>query len=351
MSFWSAATKGTKSLVGRRMTNQRRENEIRHLRSLPDVKWTNERPTGVLLADEIEYYANNYKLIDPFHVHDRGNLKKKKLRAAGYELSVGELYSKDGTIHLLTDEIGKNEIVVNPFEVVVIQTLERLNMPEFMIARWNVAVGQAYRGLLWVGAAQVDPGFKGYLCCPIYNLSDTPCTLKYGDSIAVIDFVTTTPPTERSRKFHFDAIGRSRIVFDEYASLRSALADSKEKLDKANEDIADLRQTVGVSNTVILAAIGVLVTALALFVSKDYPEFLARFSPSLWVALSALVVSFFSVILAVTKAGWKRLLFPCLLVIAAGAFLYWYASKYPLPPTQPSQHATAPPPAPPGGGK
>ncbi len=349
MSIWNRAKTRAKDFVERCVANQRlslplrRENEIKYLKSLPAMQWSAERPTGVLLADQIEYYAKNFKLIDPFYERDPRDPKKKKLRAAGYELSVGEVYSKDSKIYYLKDQALKDEIVVNPFEVVIIQTMERLNMPEFMIARWNVAVGQAYRGLLWVGAAQVDPGFKGYLCCPIYNLSNTPCTLKYGESIAVIDFVTTTPPTKRSSEFGFDALGRRRILFEDYNSLSSALTNAQEHLNKADKEIADLRETVTASNTVILTAIGVLVTALALFVSKDYPVFLTRFSPSLWVSLAALVVSFFGVILATTRGkGWKRFLSICLLVGFTGAFLYWYASKYPIPTPTP-QHSTVAP--------
>jgi deoxycytidine triphosphate deaminase len=183
----------------------RRDIERDYLASLPDIPFDPERPRGVLLADEIEHFATKHKLIDPFQP------EKTKLRAAGYELSVGNIYSKGGEICELLDEIGRDEIVVQPFEVVIIQTLERLNMPEFMIARWNVAVGQAYQGFLWVGAAQVDPGFKGYLCCPIYNLSDKPRTLKRGQSLAVIDFVSTTPPTKKSAVHRFEALSRKRI--------------------------------------------------------------------------------------------------------------------------------------------
>ena len=295
-----------------------------------------------LLADEIEYYSRStFKLIDPFHVADPRDPKKKKLRAAGYELSVGEVYSKGDSIFTLASD--RDEITINPFEVVIIQTLERLNMPEFLIARWNVAVGQAYRGLLWVGAAQVDPGFKGFLCCPIYNLSNKPVTLKYGESIAVIDFVTTTPPTERSRKFAFDGIGRKRIIFDDYDKLNSALAESKRDLDQANKAIADLRETVSASNTVILTAIGVLVTALALFVSRDYPEFLNRFSPTLWVSLAALVVSLFGVTIAMTNATrerWQRFLVITVLIVLASVFLYWYGNRYPIGGPQPTRHRT-----------
>ncbi len=71
----------------------RREAELQHLRSLPDAPWDGGRPTGVLLADEIKYYANTFSLIQPFEPI-RADTGEKKLRAAGYDLSIGEIYSK-----------------------------------------------------------------------------------------------------------------------------------------------------------------------------------------------------------------------------------------------------------------
>lgn len=65
-------------------------------------------------------------------------------------------------------------------------------MPRFLIARWNLRVSLIYRGLLWLGALQVDPGYHGYLSSPIFNLSDQDVTLKLGEPWALIDFVTPT---------------------------------------------------------------------------------------------------------------------------------------------------------------
>ena len=62
-----------------------------------------------------------------------------------------------------------------------------------MIARWNIRVRHAYAGLLWVGGPQVDPGYAGYLFCPIYNLSDKPVTLYKGEPLALMDFSRTLP--------------------------------------------------------------------------------------------------------------------------------------------------------------
>lgn len=105
---------------------------------------------GVLLSDEIEYYVNKYKMIDPF--------KRENLKPAAYELTVGDEYSRGGERGKLCDEPGKNKIEIPPFEVVIIKTNERINLPRFIIARWNIRVRWAYEGLLWVGGPQVDSG-------------------------------------------------------------------------------------------------------------------------------------------------------------------------------------------------
>lgn len=269
----------------------RRQREVERLQALPDIPFDPTRPTGVLLADEIERYATQYKMIDPF---DAG-----KLTGARYELSVGDIYSIGGKTHTLTDEPGKNEIVIKPFEVVIVQTLERLNMPRFVIARWNVRIKWAYEGLLWVGAPQVDAGYRGFLDCPLYNLSDKPVRLHRGEEIAVMDFVTTTPPTARSEELAYKPLKRTRILFEDYQPerLQSALAtQAKEKIEVLEKRIDELQRTVNTSVGVILTAIGILVAALALFVSKQLPDWVYAFSPSMAVATIALIMSLVSFI-------------------------------------------------------
>ncbi len=270
----------------------RKSKEIEHLRSLPNIPFDSRRPSGVLLSDEIEHYATRYKMIDPFSTD--------KLTAARYELSVGDLYSKGGKTVELSDHPGQNELVINPFEVAIVQTLERLNLPHFIIARWNIRIRWAYQGLLWVGAAQVDAGYRGYLDCPLYNLSNKPVTLRRGLEIAVIDFVTTTPPTERSVKFEYKPLNRTRILFEDYDPdrLESALARlAKEKIEVFEKRIEEVQSTVSNSVGVILTAIGVLVAALALFVGRQ-TDVISGFSPGLIVAIIALIISFLALVSA-----------------------------------------------------
>ena len=88
-------------------------------------------------------------------------------------------------------------VILWPHQVAVVCTAEELWIPRHMIARWGLRVGNIYEGLLWTGGPQVDPGWKGRLLCPIYNLAERPVELKLGQALFTIDFSYTTPITKR----------------------------------------------------------------------------------------------------------------------------------------------------------
>ncbi len=166
------------------MDEQKKKEELERLKHLPCPQNDQREgaPIGVLLSDEIQHYVRTIKLIDP--------CLDPNLKPAGYELSVGNEYVIGGERRDLKPD---GEIRIPPFNVVVIKTAETINLPRFLIARWNVRVKWAYEGLLWVGGPQVDPGWVGHLCCPLYNLSDKEVVLRAGGPIALMDFVTTSP--------------------------------------------------------------------------------------------------------------------------------------------------------------
>lgn len=138
---------------------------------------------AVLLDDEIKYYSTCHEqpLISPF---DEANLKP-----ARYQLTLGP-EAKVGGRTVRIDE--NNPLVLDPHQVAIVRTFETLNLPRFLIGRWNLTVETVYKGLLWVGALQVDPGWVGYLPCPLYNLSNDTVTIGYRERLFSIDFVRTT---------------------------------------------------------------------------------------------------------------------------------------------------------------
>jgi deoxycytidine triphosphate deaminase len=249
------------------MDVERKKKELERLSqySCPAVDTRARPPVGVLLSDEIEHYVGSFKMIDPF---TRVNLK-----SAGYELTVGDEFVLGGK----KEELKKDgEIRIPPFNVVVIKTGETINLPRFLIARWNVRVRWAYEGLVWVGGPQVDPGWIGHLFCPLYNLSDKDVVLRYGDPIALMDFVTTTPFNPGKSIEYLRP--PKRVLLEEYraAELRSALystlyieakrhikeieRETGNKIDRLEKRMEFFVGTALVIITVLFAVLGVFTT-------------------------------------------------------------------------------------------
>ena len=173
----------------------------------------------------------------------------------------------------------------------VIQTLETLNIPEFLIGRWNIRVKFAYKGLLWVGGAQVDPGFRGRLCCPIYNLSTKAVKLKHGEELAMIDFVTTTPfrygVTKPFQWWHAD----KKLLFEQYDTKLSSgveheLKNIKDESSGAARDVKEIEKRIDTFMTLTFTVVAVLFAGLGIIATRT-PEQLGFFNPTVWVSALA----------------------------------------------------------------
>lgn len=235
-----------------------RDMEIERLRKLPTAPYDSTRPPGVLLQDQIEFYAKEFALLKPF--------SKECLKPAAYELRVGHKYSVAEKTYTLN--LGER-LTIPRFEVAVIQILETINMPRFLIGRWNIRTRWAYQGLLWVGGPQVDPGYRGVLLCPLYNLSNREFSIRCGDPIAVMDFVMTTPPREDLEPYGWER--RTRIVFEDYDphSLRSGLVtEAVEKIDKVRSEVDTIENRIDNFIGITFTVTGLLFAAVTLFVGK-----------------------------------------------------------------------------------
>jgi deoxycytidine triphosphate deaminase len=272
-----------------------RKAECERLAKLPE--FPHECPAdenGVLLSDRIKLYCATFKFIDPF--------SEDLLKPAGYDLTVGQNYSVRGEQKALSDGL---KLKIEPYQVAIIETFETLNIPKFLIGRWNIRVKLAYKGLLWVGGAQVDPGFRGHLCCPIYNLSTEAVTLDFREPLAMIDFVTTTPYKKGGCKT-FAWADRKMMVFPEYPVLSSGIARRVEEfgteIDNARRETAthlkDAEKTteekvqrienrIDTLLTRIFTVVAMLFTALGIIATRASDQITVLNSP-VWVAGIAL---------------------------------------------------------------
>ncbi|MCU4799773.1 hypothetical protein OB920_05260 [Halobacteria archaeon HArc-gm2] len=279
----------------------------------------NGRNGGVLLKDQIYYYSKEHSLIKPF--------KEKNLKPASYSLRIGDQYSVEGESNRLVEN---ESFEIPPFQVAVIKTKERLNMPHFLIGRWNIRVAHAYDGLLWVGGPQVDPGYSGYLFCPIYNLSDDPVKLSEGDRLARIDFVKTTEwvedgypqkttdwePDEGEEEYAKPMkyeMKKDQIVFQDYdpEELKSALfSEVKGEIEEIEGEVDRLGRVVRLSFGAIATILAVLFTTLSLLFTQgnSFSGELPLIDTGIFIGGVSLAVLAIVTILALVFAAIMRIL-------------------------------------------
>lgn len=242
---------------------------------------------AVLLSNEIERHAREYQMIDEFD--------EECLEPASYNLRLGEQYRVEGKTRILDNK--NRYLTIRPYEVVVLSTYERLNLPRFIIGRWNLRVSDVYEGLLWTGGAQVDPGYQGRLYCPIYNLSSREIQLEYKQKIFCIDFVRSTPfiendkyeckPWKRKRK---DSIEE----FDEHG-LKSELVETSKRAEEASHRIDTFQ-------AITFTVLGIIIMALAVITMAPFGDRLLAPLTWQWITLAISLIAIILAIVAICKA-------------------------------------------------
>jgi dCTP deaminase len=100
----------------------------------------------------------------------------------------------------LTEEVVVEEgvpFVIHPGEFVLGRTLERVELPDDIVARIEGKSSIGRLGLIvHATAGFVDPGFKGSLTLEITNLTRIPIKLYAGLLIAQLSFMTLDAPAE-----------------------------------------------------------------------------------------------------------------------------------------------------------
>src|SRR5688572_1063630 len=128
---------------------------------------------GILLSDRIIMYVEKVGLIEPFNA--------KNLGPASYDLTLGkECWSSDHARETgLSQRIlaDGEHLIIPPNSIVFVSSSETLNLPFYLIARFDLKLRFLHEGLLVGTGPQVDPGFRGLLSCPLHNISSEKITL------------------------------------------------------------------------------------------------------------------------------------------------------------------------------
>jgi len=280
-----------------------------NLKSDPDPEVWRAWQGSVLLSDEIERYCQDpIKLIIPFD--------RKYLKPASYHLRLGSMCRVDGKDYELSEN---NRVLKIPrHSIAIVRTLEWLNMPGFLVARWNLKVKMVYKGLVWVGSLQVDPGYQGYLFCPLYNLSSKGQELVYEEPLFTIDFVKTTRFDEsKGSRLWLPSPARPVDSVEEldYQRLTSAPAAEFKEVEKVIDEgvnrVEQFQSRIDSFQAITFTVLGIIVAALA-FVGVSKFTDLSWENPSNWqiatwvVMLFAIVIMTVVLAIASIKALWRK---------------------------------------------
>ncbi len=265
------------------MSSSDEKNE--RLKRDPDNEvWSNWQG-AVLLKNWILRYC---KLTPPL-IED---MEEEFLEPAGYSLRMGSHCRVEGEDVLLSED--RPLLTIPPSGVAIISTFERVNIPGYLIARWNLKVKKVYQGLVWTGSLQVDPGYSGRLFCPVFNLSRDNVRLEFRKPIFMIDFVRTTRFEDHDCELWKSKDGRSTDSLGSLDTLgvKSALLGELEQKGKL---IADMAVRLDRFQVAVFAILAIVITAVAILASLRFFGQVAAVSWQGWacfaISVSALVAS------------------------------------------------------------
>ena len=97
----------------------------------------------------------------------------------------------------LVESTGDEPFILHPGEFVLGSTLERVRIPDDLVARLEGKSSLGRLGLLIHSTAgYVDPGGDGYLTLELSNVANLPITIYPGMKIGQISFIRLTTPAE-----------------------------------------------------------------------------------------------------------------------------------------------------------
>lgn len=118
---------------------------------------------------------------------------QNRVQPASVDLRVDATVKKiDGETFTLS---GKEKYVLQPREFLLGSTIESVSIPKDIVARVEGRSSIGRLGVMvHVTAGYIDPGFKGNITLELFNCSNKPFQLKYGDALCQIVFEELSSP-------------------------------------------------------------------------------------------------------------------------------------------------------------
>lgn len=191
----------------------------------------------------------------------------ERYRAAGYDLSAGEIIDSDGTL------IEKDEYELQPQGIVWIVSKETIKLDERTLAYATIKTGLCNKGVLALNIGIVDPLWEGPLSTAFVNFGKRSVKLKKGDPFLRLSFHSVEAeqgflPVKKSREAYIsDVQGAADKQFgDTFLNISDML--SRHQREAFFQNLGWYSIVLGLAAIVISAILG-----LVLFLFSEIFDF------------------------------------------------------------------------------
>jgi dCTP deaminase len=151
--------------------------------------------TRLLHEGRIEIDPYDESLLQPASVDVRADRYFRVFHNARYPFIDVKEPQEDLTEAVEVD--GDQPFILHPGEFVLGSTLERIRLPDDLVARLEGKSSLGRLGLLIHSTAGfIDPGWDGHVTLELSNVANLPITIYYGMKIGQLSFVQLTEPAE-----------------------------------------------------------------------------------------------------------------------------------------------------------
>ena len=162
-------------------------------------EWRNHRyykfdPFAGKIQPALLNSADIKKYVDEGCLIEQDDFDMKRLKTASYEMRLlGELHDwstkKDETLKPRCRKICcGNTVRLHRNSITYLWMKEKLLLPEYIAARFNLHIRHVHKGILLGTGPLVDPGFFGNLLIPLHNLTNNDYDLVGGEGIIWVEF-------------------------------------------------------------------------------------------------------------------------------------------------------------------
>lgn len=186
---------------------------------------------------------------------------------AKVELRLGNKCYLSSRSREIIELVDGDKVVIKPYDILLYQTLEKVNIPNNVAGHISLKMKYTARGLLMSNQTQVDPGYNNYLFGMLYNLSDHNIELECGTPIVTLELFQVKGNAIDTYNGYM-----ATISFEEFCRQRvgSSLAKLASGLESQAQDIERLRLLVettvknnGRHLNVITGIVGIISLAIA----------------------------------------------------------------------------------------